>query len=163
MMNIVKFFAGLCIAAAFMTGCKSDSVKPEEITTLLSNVKMYHCKDAELAKRSDSLWNEVADHMDKLLDKGMDPEVRQRLIDIKNTMIIRRFKIYDNFPDTVKHMLAMVDTFDSHLVKDLKMNSAMLDSMESKKLSFLKKMEGDKAQAEQFEKKYKEAIESACK
>lgn len=163
MMNIVKILSGFIILAGSMVACKPAGVPQDEINSFLSDVKMYHCKNTELANRSDSLWNQVADHMDQFLDKKMDPEVRKRLIDIKNTMIIRRFKIYDGFPDTIKHMLTQVDTFDAHLVKNLKMNSAMLDSMELKKLSFLNKMEGNKEQAEQLERKYKEAIESACK
>ncbi|HQW11929.1 MAG TPA: hypothetical protein PK076_12450 [Saprospiraceae bacterium] len=161
-MNIAKYLLGILLLISILVACKQNNTSSANQGDYLLRLKKYHCEEKALTMESDSLWNEVADHMDKLLPAKMDPAVRKRIIDIKNTEIIRTFKIYHTFPDTIKHILVQIDEYDAKLVRRISMNDKMLDSMEREKLHIMSSLEDNQSAKEAFEKSYTEKLSEPC-
>lgn len=159
-MNIVKLLVSTLLLIS-LGSCSSPEAKTGKWDDFFSSVRMHYCQNARLKTQSDSLWNDVAIQMDKLLPADMDTAVRRRLIEIKNSGIIRTFKIYHTFPDTIKHKLTQVDTFDARIVRMLHANDEVLDSLERTKLKLMSEISNEQEKAE-FSRVYDSSVQDPC-
>lgn len=159
-MNIAKIL--LALGCFYLVSCKNETKVDTKWADFFSKVQLHYCESDRLSRRSDSLWNDVAMQMDHLLPDKMDTAVRRRIIEIKNTGIIRTFKIFHTFSDTIKHELNLVDTFDAKLVKMMHANDQVIDSLQREKLRYLSEITDDASRVS-FNKKFDEITENPCK
>ncbi len=142
--------------SSFFCSCEHDE---EDI---LSNANHLFCQRQLLADSAQSLWDDVAYHININLGAEVDSVTRKRMVEIKNAPIIKSFKAYHSLPDSIRMIIDHADTVDKRLVDEIAEVSFRIDSLEIRKIKFLDKVGMDPSlhPAKTIQQKHNETIHS---
>ena len=143
--------------SSFFCSCEHDE---EDI---LSNASHLFCQRQLLADSAQSLWDDVAYHININLGAEVDFVTRKRMVEIKNAPIIKSFKANHSLPDSIRMIIDHADTVDKRLVDEIAEVSFRIDSLEIRKIKFLDKVGMESKRGRRFLARYNESIASPCK
>ena len=130
---------------------------------ILNDANYLYCQRHLLNQSSESLWKNVAYHLDINLPNEMDTSTRKRMTEIRNAPILKSFNAYKYLPDSVKALVEKAEIADKKLVDEIAEISFSIDSLEIRKLRFLSKVDQSSERGQLFLVKYNAAFTSPCK
>ncbi|HPB54138.1 MAG TPA: hypothetical protein PLR22_10740 [Saprospiraceae bacterium] len=130
---------------------------------ILNVAERLFCQRQLLADSSQALWDDVAYHININLGAETDSITRKRMVEIKNAPIIKSFHAYLSLPDSIKTIVEKAEVMDKRLVDEIAEVSFSIDSLEIRKIKFLKKVGMESNKGRNFLSRYNEFIASPCK
>jgi len=155
----MKNFMALMILALLVSvfcACNQDEDK------LLLTANKLFCKRQLLTDSSRVLWEDIARHIRINLDKDVDSLTRKHILSMNSVPMLESFEDFQKFPDSVKERVHKAGEIDKRLVDEIAEVSFSLDSLEVKKLKFLKKVGINSLRGKNFLNQYNEYIASPC-
>lgn len=164
-MNIQPgFFLAMLFAGLFFACQSTDPGQLEaEAQQLINDGTMYHNRYCSLQQKTDSLWNIVAQAMEKGLPADFAPTDRSVFINSRNMDHITMFKSFKMIDTSLQTLVMEAGKKDIELANQVRALQTEMDAFESKKLAFLKKVASVNAKAEaDFRTRLNKMVSDTC-
>ena len=141
-MNIQPgFYLALLFAGLFFACQSTDPGQLEaEAQQLINEGTMYHNRYCALKYKTDSVWSIVAEAMEKGLPANFATTDRSVFINSRNADHITMFKSFKMIDTSLQTLVMDAGKKDIELANQVRALQMEMDTFESKKLTFLKKV-----------------------
>lgn len=127
---MIRQFVSAMLICTLAVACGPVTDGPEnnpEANRLLEQTRSWHCRLEAINQQSKSMWDSVAQEMDKQLPADMPADERHNMLAVRNTSLIQMFMVYPQLDATVRQLIETAGTRDVELGAMLR---AAQDSLE---------------------------------
>lgn len=97
----------------------------------------FYCELQALGKKSQDLWNTVAEDLERVIPHDLPEDERNNMIAIRNAGLIRMFEAYPALPQEVKDRVDVAEEDDKTLAGQMRMVNDSLRKYELEVEEFL--------------------------
>ena len=150
-----RFAAFTVLALVVFTNCQQPNTWEHEFQTILEDIKRLDQSYSNLNGRVDSLWDATTAHLQETMPAGMPPIEADIFLKSRNADHMRMFMSFQLLDTVTQTMVNQAGEMDSQLAKQIQEVQQGRNSIENKKLEFLKKVKAaDEERYEMFHQKF---------
>lgn len=128
----VKHIPLLLLFVVGLAACKAEDKRTleQEAENLLKASVRFHCMLKESNLVTKSLWDSVAQNLDRMLPEDMPEAERRNMMAVRNTDLIKMFKVYPTLDSATRNLVEGAGAEDQELAAKLRSIKDSLDANE---------------------------------
>jgi hypothetical protein len=150
---------GVVFFLLLLVGCATENPQDQAMgEKLLAVTRDITCQQQALAVKTDSLWDGVSNRLSIVLPKDMPKSDRDNMIKLRNTDLIKMFKVYPGLDSLSKMKVEEAGKIDEQIVANLHALRQEMEANDQAIFAFLGSLE--KKSSKSF-KKWSKAFDDA--
>lgn len=150
---------GIVICSFLLIRCSNENLQDQMMgEKLLTTTRDIFCQQSALAVKTDSLWDGVSNRLTSTLPKDMPKPDRDNMIKLRNTDLIKMFKVYPGLDSITKRKVEEAGKIDEGIVAKLHALHQKMENHDQAVFAFLGGLEKKSAKAY---KKWSKAFDDA--
>lgn len=155
---------GVVFFSLLFVGCTTknlqDQATGEKLLTISRDIA---CQQQALAVKTDSLWDGVSSRLSTTLPKEMLKQDRENMIKLRNTDLIKMFKVYPRLDSFTKRKVEEAGNVDEGIVVNLQALHQKMEANDQAVFAFLGSLEKNSPKAfKKWSKAFDDAKHHPC-
>lgn len=155
---------GVVFCSLLLVCCSNENLQDKATgEKLLTITRDIVCQQSALAVKTDSLWDGVSNRLTSTLPKDMPKPDRDNMIKLRNTDLIKMFKVYPGLDSITKRKVEEAGKIDVQIVEKLHALHQKMEANDQAVFAFLGSLEKKSTKAfEKWSKAFDDAKHHPC-